>query len=108
MDQAFCLLPESSARPAVGKKESSQAGLLPRFSLRLASRYSWVAGDYDPVSVVGKRANPLFIDSIRCESLGEMNQLVFLYLGENTEGLDKLDGYAVIEEESHAASLVSN
>jgi hypothetical protein len=37
-----------------------------------------------------------------------MNQFVFLYLGEDTEGFNESEGDAVIEEKSHAASLVSN
>jgi len=108
MHQAFSLFPKSFTRPAVCKEERRQAGVLPRFSLSLASRYPRISRNEDPVSISGKRANPLFIRNIRCESLGEMNQLVFLYLGEDTECLDKLDGDTVVEEKSHAASLVSN
>jgi len=108
MNQAFRLLPKSSARPAVCKEERRQAGVLPRFSLSLASRYPRISRNEDPVSISGKRANPLFIRSIRRESLGEMNQLVFLYLGEDSKCLNELDRHAVVEEKSHAARLVSN
>ena len=73
MHQAFGLFPKSFACPAVCKKECSQTRFPPRFPLRLAPRYSWIARNDDPVSITGKSTNPLFIRGIGSEPFGEMN-----------------------------------